>query len=163
MPGSEYWDRNPEILKMAKNTAIITIESFHAQPGEEPGGLRAETLSISGVVSRSGGRVHLLYREQLGGDSPLTKNHLVFGEGGAELHKRGEVYADLFFREGELLAGTYRTTYGEMKLDIFTSELRTVISDEEPEVEIRYSIRSGGTTVSEVWIRVRAETVEPVV
>ncbi len=106
-------------------------------------------LSAKGRYRQVAGRHHIRYDEVLEGTTDRTRNHVVLEPGRVEVHKVGEVNADLIFVPGMTESISYATRFGTLPMEVFTKDMTVREGEETLSAVISYTLSSGGQAVAD--------------
>lgn len=99
-------------------------------------------------------RHYIRYEERQEGFEGKIINYIKISPAGLEMQKKGIVNVQMAFEKGRKTHSRYRTPFGELELDFFTTDIR--IQEEAHQMHIRadYSMETGGAHVADCYIQI---------
>ena len=131
---------------------IITVRGEQYYDGADPD---VTELMTEGYLTEEDGEVTFSYEEtDLTGMEGTTTAFTVRGQQ-AILTRTGTVNSQMVFEEGRQHTSLYETPFGELSVDIQTSELKHNLSERGGLMEIKYSIAVEHTVTGRNCFKIR--------
>ncbi len=89
-----------------------------------------------------GGRLN--YTEADPDDSGSTEVEILVLPEGITMSRRGDWGASMVFERGKVFKGMYRTPYGNLSMDVFTTFFRAELGEAGGKIELRYQMEIEG-------------------
>ncbi len=103
----------------------------------------------------------ILYEEILPDDTGnagnRTKNKMKIEDHTVRLTKKGILETEMFFEEGNVHQGFYKTPYGVFDMVIHTSQLEIQKTNDSIDIVNQYALELNGTHVSDCIMHIRIE------
>lgn len=138
-----------------KKEVRITMEGIQA------GVQGTVTTQVDGVYCYRNGKHMIRYEEAEGDGNERLMNTLKLAPGQIVLNKEGRnATTRLIFNPKEMTRSEYHTPYGNLDLQITTSELLLTEREDEIQSLIRYSLSDSGGLLSENEVRIKIVSAE---
>lgn len=131
---------------------LITVSGVQFDIEEEP-----IELVTMGTYYIKNGKHYVLYEEQPEDNGTVTKNIVKFYENHFEMTKKGGTHSFLVFDKGQKTSMIYQTLIGPLQMDVMTKELSIMETEEELNVEVKYSLDLNYNFISECQVRFRVQ------
>ena len=133
---------------------ILSIQGRQSYRGQEPDSI--ELVSEGELSYRDGGWDVCYQESELTGLAGVTTTFRV-EPGKVTLTRTGAVNSQMVFEEGRQHTSLYETPFGELTVDIQTSELKHNLSERGGLMEIKYSIAVEHTVTGRNCFKIRVK------
>ncbi|WP_239618180.1 DUF1934 domain-containing protein [Cohnella mopanensis] len=132
----------------------VTVGFHSRQEGE------AQRFDLQGELYRLQTGWTLVYREPPDENGVESANTLFIHPRELRLRRRGSIFVELSFRQGESLPGRMETPYGPQEVNASTSDLVIDISESGGVIEWKYDLLMQDQTVGSFHIRLDIREVQ---
>ena len=130
---------------MSKPATPVMIEIISRISTED--GPEAMRLQVAGRLKETsqGWILHYVETSCEPGEEPLSQDVLLqLRPGIVQMTRSGDFGAVMVFEAGKSFTGAYRTPYGEMELQLFTSEVFWEVQADSGKIHLRYELQFQG-------------------
>lgn len=138
-------------------TVYITITGVQS---DETGEETIAELAAAGEYFEKNGSLYLLFEEADPESGAVTRNTLKARGQNITLTKRGGVRSQMQFAPGEMHPAEYITPYGNLRLQVYTEDVKILFGDSRGEIRLRYSLYSDGELLSRCRLTVICRAAE---
>ncbi|MGI6117333.1 MAG: DUF1934 domain-containing protein [Bilifractor sp.] len=129
---------------------LVTVTGVQSADGQGP-----IELVVPGRYYFRGG-IHYLYYEECVDDSgEITRNFIRFSRDRADVRKKGLVGVNLLFVPGKKTVAPYRTPFGELRTEVYATEIILEESEEKIDYTIHYALSIAGETMEDCQVRLQ--------
>ena len=100
------------------------------------------------------GKHVLLYEEMIEGCEDPVKNLLTITPDFVNIRKKGIVYADMLFSEGDSARAFYSTPFGALELETETKKITVTEGESEIRADIRYVMTVNGIQRNNCFVKI---------
>lgn len=106
--------------------------------------------------------IHHVYYDEISEELPreVTKCTLKIKGNGMEMIKDGLMSVHMVFEEGKKHVSYYNTPYGDLVVGTYTNRVRSLLQEDNLEVEIFYGLEINGQNISNSEIKVNIESIK---
>lgn len=116
-----------------------------------------EVITVGEYYNKNG-KHYIMYEEVDDDSSTVTKNLLKVWDGMVEIKKTGSITTTMTFETERVNKTYYSTPFGNLQIEIETKSVDIDVSDEDMEIDIRYSlaINKQFTVDSRIQLNIKA-------
>ena len=114
-------------------------------------------IILPGKYYRRGEKHFLLFEEQVEGSTLPIKNRMTLEPGRAEMKRSGFVNTDMVFLPKQGTRTWYMTPFGEIEMDIYTTQITMAEKEDELRADIRYRLILGGEEM-DCFVKILAQS-----
>lgn len=130
-------------------TKDIEVSIRGTQRADDGGTDAPVTLKTKGVHRVVGGRHHIRYDETIDGTTGNTRNHVAVSPDQVELHKSGQVETHMIFEKGRRNPVEYRTRFGTIRMEVYTSRLDVIEREDRMDIRMEYELSADRHHISD--------------
>ena len=117
-------------------------------------------LVTTGEYFYKNSKHYILYDEVMEDTELVVNNMIKISDNEVMINKKGMTSAQLHFSQGERNVTNYVMDFGEMMLGISTKELQIKDTDDNIDVNIKYSLEINSEHVSDCNIKINVKSME---
>ena len=119
----------------------VTVIGTHAPGTPEEDVIKS---TCPGQYYEKGEKQYVIFEEEQEGFSEKIKTMIKFTRKSVEITKKGLIHSHMIFEQGGCHETDYATPYGTMKMEVDTSSLIMLYTEEYIRMDIAYTLRLGG-------------------